>query len=213
MSFLFATVFIVNVFHTQCFVNGNLTKSLIVENDLKYFFTSFDKDLQTAFLISNLDRVDLRNLRFATVVLPLTISSLDNKRYIKVLSSAQKVLLTAQDDDLSLNLNATEKFLQKFWRQHKTTKIFVMERSVIYFFNPFIYDYEAEAFGSLQTTVKLRKFGSQKSFPIRVEVFASTYSEPYDWRDFSKGYRGPDIQIMNIVTQKMNFEGERRKFR
>lgn len=209
---LFVTVFTVNVCELHCLDGKDARKVFHIEpadrNQLKQFYENFESDTKTVLVISNLDDADLTTLRFATVVLPLTASSLADKRYIKVLSATQKVLLTSQDDDLSLN--DTETFLQNFWRLHKTTKIFVMERNVIYFFNPFIYDYDAETFGRLQTDVKWQR--AEKRFPMRIEVFASTYSEPFNWRDFSKGFNGPDIQISKIISRKMNFEGELRLF-
>lgn len=208
-SILFVTVFIYNAYQLQCIDNGNSWKAFHIDsshNQLKLVYEEFDKFPQTIRLISNLSLVRLLTLRFSTVILPLTASLVDDKRYIKALSSTQKVVLTSRDGDLSLN--EAEKFLQNFWTQHKTTKIFIMERNVIYFFNPFIYDYDANLFGKLQTEIKWRWQESEKSIPMRIEVFASTYSAPYNWRDFSKGFYGPDIEIGKIIAKKMNFEGE-----
>lgn len=209
-SILFVTVFIVNAYRLQCLDDGKSWKAFNLDNDynqLKLVHEEFDKFPQTIRLISNLSVVRLSTLRYATVILPFTASFVDDKKYIKALSATQKVLLTSHDGDLSLN--DAEKFLQNFWRQHKTTKIFIMERNVIYYFNPFIYDYDAKVFGKLQTEIKRRWLESEKSIPMRIEAFVSTYSEPYNWRDFSKGLHGPDIEIAKIITEKMNFEGEK----
>ena len=141
--------------------------------------------------------------KLSTLVLPLNQSLINDKRYIKLLSKLEKVLLTINNDDLSLF--DTEKFLQSFWQKHKTGRIFVLEQKMIYFFNPFIFNLDTKKFGKLQmkaekdereVTKEARKMLPQ--YTMRIEHFFGTYSEPLNRYNHSAGFQGPDIDVTKI---------------
>lgn len=190
---------LMNGSYNKIYVNGEV-------NLLRDLNKNLEKDPKTVLLVSDFTEVNFTTLKSTTVVVPLKESFLEDERFIKVLSSAPYLLLTLED---GLSLNTTETFMQKFWRQHKTTKkLLVKAPNKIYFFDPFAYDCEAKAYGKLQSDVKRRR----ENFPLRVEYFPSVYSEPLNWKNWKEGnregYKGPDINIANIIFEKMKIQGE-----
>lgn len=170
------------------------------------FIMAVYKGFEAVLVVTDFGKVNLNSLKSTTVVLPLESRFLTDENFIKVLSTAEKALLTLQDENLLLN--NTEKFLQQFWRRHKTTKIFIAARSMIYAFNPFTYDYDEKEFGKLQIDIEYSKRSNAESFPLRVELFSSVYIEPLNWKNVSTGFRGPDVSVLNIIMNEMNLSGE-----
>lgn len=207
--FSFVTIWLINTFQLNASIGSTLSLGDVFrfdaeDNQVKRFNENFNKNPSSILLISKFHNVDFNILRSATVVIPLKSSSFGDRNFIEILTIASKVLLTSLDDDLSLN--ETEKYLQKFLKLHKTSKIFIAQHNKIYFFNPFAFDVEAKAFGKIQANMRSKEQNS-KLFTLRVELFPSTYSNPKDWRNWT-AFEGPDISIARIVMKEMNMEGE-----
>lgn len=172
------------------------------ENFNKLFNENLDT-FKTFVVLSKPPSFEVDAVKLSTVVSPLSLKFMNDTKILKFLSKAEKVLFIPSDDDLSLN--ETEKFLQNFWRQHKTTRIFVFAQKMIYFYNPFIFDSDTDIFGKLEGMKVEGKKESLQQYPLRVEIFRGTYSDPVYWNVVLNGFGGPDVEISRIVLKKFDF--------
>lgn len=179
-----------------------------VDNNCFEIYMKAHKSFGAFVVVTEPYNLNLLLTKLSTVVLPLNISFIDDKRYIKLLKSAEKVLLIPSDDDLSLN--DTENFLRNFWQKHKSGRIFVFNQSIIYYYNPFIFDFDTKEFGKLRVNTQEAEEGrkSLQKYPFRIEHFYGTYSEPVQRNNLSAAFQGPDIDITRLVLDKMNIKGK-----
>jgi hypothetical protein len=171
-------------------------------------FMEAHQDFKTFVILSEVPDVTLKLTKLTTVVLALNLNLTIDMKFIKLLSTHEKALLTTENSNILLN--ETEKFLQSFWLKYKTGRIFVHNHKALYFFDPLHFDFESGKFGKLKNLEGKSRKPDQKRpwYPIRIEHFTGTYSELRVRGNQSSGFAGPDIDLTNILISKMNFHGK-----
>jgi len=129
-------------------------------------------------------------------------NQLNDTKIVMFLKSFQNVLVIIKDAKPNL-----KDFLKFLWEQFRLINIFILTPHQMDFYDPF----------NIHNTDPSKMFESRRKkdyqhVTLRLEQFPSTYSMPNNWTDWTKGFKGPDIDISRLVYQSIGFRGEHEEY-